>query len=59
MLSWLNIIFAFQGKYFLKDYVVDDKKFAMITPGEYTARIAASENDVVLAAVDVDCTVTL
>ncbi|XP_070503078.1 uncharacterized protein [Chironomus tepperi] len=44
-----------KGKYWLKDLAIDEKKFIMIPPGEYHARVAAIQNDRVLAAVDVYC----
>ena len=35
--------------------MIDEKKFSMIPPGEYHARVAAIQNHKVLAAVDVQC----
>ncbi|KAL7024373.1 hypothetical protein ACKWTF_013011 [Chironomus riparius] len=44
-----------KGKYWIKDLMIDEKKFSMIPPGEYHGRLAAIQNNKILAAVDVRC----
>jgi len=45
----------FQGKYWVKDVMLDETKFSMIPPAEYHGHLAVIQNNKVLAAAIVYC----
>lgn len=49
----------FQGKYSVKNFVVDESRFRFVPPGKYRTSFVATEGEKILGAIDVNATLKL